>query len=160
MGAAQHQLPLEGLLMLHKVKHTWAAGLRDGGGEQPAWPPYLATSARHNSTRPSLAQNGSKVRQPLRLLGSSLTHQTEMLKQHEQSWKLVRTWAHVPGIAWDASGTCMGFKGSLNLCLSTMCWKMRLWTDHKLFASFVIPPPKCARKQWALRSISCPWKAY
>ena len=40
-----------------------------------------------------------------------------------------------------------------------MCWKRSLWTDHKLFASFVIPPPKCARKQWALRSISCPSKA-
>ena len=72
---------------------------------------------------------------------------------------LVRTWAHVPGIAWDASETCMEFKGCLNLCLSTMCWKRSLWTDHKLFASFVIPPPKCARKQWALRSISCPSKA-
>ena len=72
---------------------------------------------------------------------------------------MVRTWAHVPGIAWDASETCMEFKGCLNLCLSTMCWKRSLWTDHKLFASFVIPPPKCARKQWALRSISCPSKA-
>ena len=28
----------------------------------------------------------------------------------------------------------MGFKGCLNLCLSTMCEKRRLWTDHKLLS--------------------------